>query len=76
MDIKATESCTDSDATVKCGNRIINLRQKLEIMANAIIKKQEKTPRREIPSNEVANSVNRCPAKSPPRKTRKKKINP
>jgi hypothetical protein len=56
-DIKSAESCDDSDATVKCGNKIINLRQKLKIMANTIIKKQERNTMRENLSNKVTNKI-------------------
>jgi uncharacterized protein affecting Mg2+/Co2+ transport len=43
---------------VKCGNKIENLRNKLEIMANTIIKDQEKKILKDHLSNNVANRVN------------------
>jgi hypothetical protein len=43
---------------VKCGNKIENLRNKLEIMANTIIKDQERKILKENLSTKVANKVN------------------
>ena len=56
-DIKQGETSEDSGTTVKCGNKKENLRQKLEIMANTIIKKQEWNAMKENLRNKIANKI-------------------
>ena len=50
-DIKQSESCDDADATVKCDNKVQNLRMKSENVANTTTTNQERASLKKILNN-------------------------
>ena len=54
--VNENESCNDSNATIKCGNKIYNLRCELKSMPNTIIKDQQREKLEKCLSNNVSNT--------------------
>ena len=56
-DIKESESCDDTDATVRCDNKIKDLQTKLEVMTNTIIRDQKRKSLKKVLNDALYDKV-------------------
>ena len=56
-DIKESESCNDADATVKCDNKVKNLRTKVENVASTTITNQKRASLKKVLSDTLYEKV-------------------
>ena len=55
--LKESESCSDTDATIKCDDKVKNLRTKLEVMASSIITNKKRASLKKVLSDTLYDKV-------------------